>query len=199
MNFVYESKSRLSSGLCREIISRFEKDDRKGPGVSGGAQVQLDIKRSTDLQISGLNEWKDVDDILFKKLNNALEEYKCHLRRTEYYGVQWGSIQNSLSNVKDTGYQIQRVKKNEFYVWHHDFHMTDNRVMIFIWYLNDVPEEHGGATQFHFGGGEKIQPEEGKLIIFPAQWPWLHRGCPVIGDTTKYIITGFIVVNNDTD
>lgn len=196
MNFVYEIENTLSSKLCKDIINRFEGDDRKQIGRTG-AGVQKDVKRSTDLFITGLDNWKDIDDVLFKKLNVYIKLYINYLLRTEYYNVNAGAIANTLSNVKDTGYQIQRIQKGEFYKWHHDFSNTQKRILVFIWYLNDVLEEHGGATQFHFGSCKKIQPKEGKLILFPAQWPWLHRGCTVTGDTTKYIITGFILINDD--
>ena len=55
----------------------------------------------------------------------------------------------------------------------------------------DVKEEkNGGATEFC--NGYKVQPTEGKLIIFPCCWMYVHRGCEIINDANKYIITTFI-------
>ena len=73
----------------------------------------------------------------------------------------------------------------DFYTWHHD--CMDDRLLTIIWYLNDVNQD--GYTEF--SSGLKIQPEIGKILMFPAQWPWVHRGYPPKYET-KYICTGWI-------
>ena len=44
-------------------------------------------------------------------------------------------------------------------------------------------------TEFYTG--LKIKPEVGKILMFPALWPWVHRGYPPKSET-KYICTGWI-------
>ena len=88
-------------------------------------------------------------------------------------------------NTEDTGYHIQETVPGAGYVWHHD--SMDNRLLSIIWYLNDIHED--GYTEFFTG--LKIQPEVGKIIMFPALWPWIHRGYPPKSET-KYICTGWI-------
>ena len=56
-----------------------------------------------------------------------------------------------------------------------------------IWYLNDVKD--GGYTEFI--DGTRIQPEAGKLIIFPSTWDFLHRGVSPKTET-KYLCTGWV-------
>ena len=63
----------------------------------------------------------------------------------------------------------------------------DSRILTIIWYLNDINED--GYTEFYTG--LKIQPEMGKILMFPALWPWVHRGYPPKYET-KYICTGWI-------
>lgn len=53
-------------------------------------------------------------------------------------------------------------------------------------YLNDV--ENGGDTFFnHFN--VKIQPRQGKTLIWPAEWTHAHSG-QIVNSGKKYIITG---------
>ena len=85
----------------------------------------------------------------------------------------------------DTGYQIQKTQPGDYYIWHHD--QTTSRLVTFIWYLNDVKDD--GYTEFI--DGTRIQPEAGKLIIFPATWDFLHRGVSPKTET-KYICTGWV-------
>ena len=69
-----------------------------------------------------------------------------------------------------------------------------NRLLTIIWYLNDIHED--GYTEFY--SGLKVQPEEGKIMMFPALWPYVHRGFPPKSET-KYICTGWIRVSNYPD
>ena len=49
--------------------------------------------------------------------------------------------------------------------------------------------KNAGYTEFL--DGTKIQPEAGKLVIFPATWMYVHRGVSPKKET-KYICTGWI-------
>jgi len=66
----------------------------------------------------------------------------------------------------------------------------------YIYYLNDASEFEGGRTQFRIGTGEddimSITPEKGKLILFPANCIFTHRGEPVTKGH-KYLATGWVV------
>jgi hypothetical protein len=54
-------------------------------------------------------------------------------------------------------------------------------------YLNDVTE--GGETEFYYQQHFET-PEQGKLIIWPSDWTYLHRGIPS-PTQVKYILTGW--------
>ena len=177
-DFIYVERDALPKSFCNNVIEKFEQDDRKRQGQVGGG-VQLDIKRSSDLSISELDDWKSYDQAFFKSLNGGLKKYIRFLPE-EYMKHR------ALSELgNDTGYQIQRTQPNDYYIWHHD--QTTTRLVTFIWYLNDIKD--GGYTEFI--DGTRIKPEAGKLIIFPATWDFLHRGVSPKTET-KYLCTGWV-------
>ena len=57
MDFVLEIPNNLSKEICEDIIKRYEEDDRKGPGKTLSGEMTT-VKKSTDLHISVLKEWK---------------------------------------------------------------------------------------------------------------------------------------------
>ena len=177
-DFIYIQKDALPRSFCNNVIQKFELDDRKRQGQVGSG-VRLDIKRSCDLSITGKEDWESYDEAFFKSLNNALKEYLKFIPQ-EFIEFK------ALSRFEDdTGYQIQKTQPGDYYIWHHD--QTKTRLVTFIWYLNDVKDD--GYTEFI--DGTRIQPEAGKLIIFPATWDFLHRGVSPKTET-KYICTGWV-------
>lgn len=178
LDFIYIQKDALPRSFCNNVIQKFELDDRKRQGQVGSG-VRLEIKRSCDLSITGKEDWVSYDEAFFKSLNNALKEYLKFIPQEFIEFKALGRFED------DTGYQIQKTQPGDYYIWHHD--QTKTRLVTFIWYLNDVKD--GGYTEFI--DGTRIQPEAGKLIIFPATWDFLHRGVSPKTET-KYICTGWV-------
>lgn len=173
-NFIKEYKKSLPLDLCEEIIKRFEEDSRKKNGVTTGG-YKPEYKKSLDLHISDLENWKDIDVKLYNALQSGIKSYI-----KEFYNIN--------KKIHDVGYNIKKMKANEgFYHWHCDNGRKENRILTFIWYLNTV--KNGGETEF-FYQKIKIKPEAGKLLIFPSFWTHLHRGKMPI-DSDKYIISGW--------
>lgn len=175
-----EIEKSLDPDFCCSLINKFEKDTRKSPGKTGNG-VNEDLKKSVDLYISDLEEYKEEDKVLFESLAKGLEKYRFE---------KLLPIDYDFFEVNDSGYQIQRTDPDGYYNWHHDFICQDvklpyMRVLTFIWYLNTVKE---GETEFAFHG--KVKPEQGKLLLFPASWDNIHRGLPP--RSTKYICTGWV-------
>ena len=55
-------------------------------------------------------------------------------------------------------------------------------------FLNDITED-GGETEWLYQK-IKIKPEKGLTVIWPAEWPWTHRGV-MCEKQAKYIATGW--------
>ena len=166
---------------CNDIIKRFEdsKSEHYQGRVGQNFTKQKDIKRSTDMVISGKNNWKDIDELLFTSLSKALSSIK---KEFEFFNGPF----------KDVGYAIQRTNPGEYYHWHIDggSHQFSDRQLVAIWYLNDV-NGPGGETEF-INQNVKIKPEIGKLILFPPFWTHEHRGVK-LQKGVKYIATTWVV------
>tara|TARA_B100000686_G_C16376234_1_gene755089 strand:+ start:174 stop:767 length:594 start_codon:yes stop_codon:yes gene_type:complete len=180
-SFIFEFNDSLSKDKCDEIIGRFENssDQHYKGRVGQNFKEDSSIKKSTDMVISGKDEWKDIDELLFTGLAKALSKIK------KQYSFFNGPF-------KDIGYAIQRTDPGEFYHWHIDSgsHQFSDRQLVAIWYLNDV-EGPGGETEF-LNQNVKVKPETGKLILFPPFWTHEHRGVK-LQKGVKYIATTWIV------
>jgi Rps23 Pro-64 3,4-dihydroxylase Tpa1-like proline 4-hydroxylase len=180
-SFIFNKKNALPGDVCNEIIERFEANlDDQYPGRIGQqAAEETDIKRSTDLVVSNKSHWGDIDKLLFSSLNRALNEFK------NLYPFFKGPF-------KDMGYSVQRTNAGEFYHWHIDggSHEFSHRQLVAIWYLNDLAGS-GGNTQFR-AQEVSVQPEAGKLVLFPPFWTHEHRG-ETLQSGSKYIATTWVV------
>ncbi|OED38783.1 2OG-Fe(II) oxygenase [Chromatiales bacterium (ex Bugula neritina AB1)] len=178
---IYCVENTLPLSLCSNMIERFESaTDEQYPGRVGQTeQENLQVKRSTDLVISGKPHWRDIDRSLFSSLASAMRFMRQH---NAFFSGRF----------KDYGYAIQRTDPGEFFHWHVDSgsHSFSDRQLVAIWYLNDVPGP-GGETEFRHQQ-IKIKPETGKLLLFPPFWTHEHRGVTLQAGV-KYIATTWVL------
>jgi hypothetical protein len=88
-------------------------------------------------------------------------------------------------------YKIQRTDPGEgYHMWHceNGDKQFMRRLGVYLLYLNDV--EEGGETEFLYLS-KRVQPKQGRLLIFPPNYPWAHRGNPPLSGS-KYIMTGWL-------
>ncbi len=177
----------LDRALCAEIIQRFDADERRAPGriYRQGAVGTLasDVKHSWDLEIPDDERWGDLFRRLHVPVMGCLEHYLSRSPVLQSFPLQ------------GTGYKIQMYPRNEGYFhWHADAteKSVRSRVVSLILYLNDVLQ--GGETEF-MHQGIKVSPRAGQLLMFPAGWNHVHRGCmPASGD--KYIVQTFVRIKD---
>ena len=179
--FIFEKRGALPLDICSEMIRRFEQhEDEQYEGRLGQqAGKDRNIKKSTDLVVSGKPHWQDIDRELFRSLGLAIAEFR------EAFPFFKGPF-------KDSGYAIQRTSPGEHYHWHIDggSHEFSQRQLVAVWYLNDVPGP-GGETEFSYQN-VIIRPEAGKLLLFPPFWTHEHRGV-TLQQGVKYIATTWAV------
>ena len=181
LSFIYEKERALPPDVCAEAIRRFEASaDQQVPGRIGQAgEIAPQVKRSTDLRISGREDWRDIDRILAQQLVSTFNAFALEF---PFFAA---------NKFKDIGYNLQRTLPGEYYHWHVDAGPGEfsARQMVAIWYLNDVPGP-GGETEFPLQE-VTIRPAQGKLLLFPPFWTHVHRGGK-LEKGVKYIATTWI-------
>jgi hypothetical protein len=185
-DYIYINRYSLSDDTCNSIINMFDNDPNVHEGVILNGLININVKKTNDLNIDIKdNNHKIFDEVLYKELNTNLNAYLSSLKEKNI-------LLTHFNNISDDGFHIQKYEKNNgFYKYHVDqsYNVKSKKIRIiaYIWYLNTV--EVGGETEF-LNGKYNIKPEVGKLILFPALWTYPHKGnIPISND--KYIITGW--------
>jgi len=181
---IFEMRNVFTSEQCQLFIDYHEQSPNKLVGaVLCGVHK---IKKSTDVRINSFCKY-DLDLIQIYKdgIQKVSVEYMKHLNDINQDGRLSSLMVGDLS-----GPQIQRTSKGEFFNWHSDY--NKQRMLAIIIYLNDIDEENGGSTEFN--SGRKVQPETGKVLIFPTSQLHLHRGNTILNGHSKYIISAFVLI-----
>jgi len=180
-SFIYEIPDALSTAQCADMIERFEANPEQqyAGRIGQGESEQTRVKKSTELRISGRDNWHDIDQLLLASLGHGLN----HLSAIHPYFAS--------NSFKDMGYNLQRTSPGEYYHWHVDSGpgSFSQRQLVAIWYLNDVNDDDG-ETEFYFQN-VSVLPRTGKLILFPPFWTHLHRG-KTLNAGVKYIATTWV-------
>ena len=190
--FIKVYDNTLTEQFCKNVCEKLDNDGRKKLGVFNKyKETDPNFKTSLDLHISRLPEWKEEDDVFFTTISQFLKQYREDIQTSTNGKFFYGDGDDYFS---DTGYQVKVYKPDGHYDWHSDYAIHDYsgvRALTFIWYLNEDFDE--GETEFF--NGEKIIPKIGRLLIFPANWIYVHRGCTV-KTKNKYIATGWYCHQN---
>lgn len=181
LSFVYEIENAIPAAFCDDMIARFEanREQHHIGRIGEGQDIEQSIKLSTDLRISGRDEWQDVDQLLFRSLGKALSQLAADF---PFFAV---------NRFRDMGYQLQRTREGEFYHWHIDSGPGEfsQRQLVAIWYLNDV-DGPGGTTDFALQE-ISVRPEKAKMVLFPPFWTHIHRNA-TLEQGVKYIATTWL-------
>lgn len=188
-NFISVFKDVYPDSFCEFIISEFERAKSDGAG-------------NTRLNSEGaISHVKDDFFIFANGKNIAFHEFEGQ----NAYQIFWDGLQkcfvaykekySTLENVKlrCNSMKIQKTSTGGgYHVWHAEQGNDDsaNRGLVYMLYLNTLPEGSCGETEFLYQG-QRVKPEENSLIIWPAAFTHTHRGNAVYGDTSKYVITGW--------
>ena len=167
---LYEDQNKLNKTLNRissEKSSILEKQDRQYFAIGGNIDIW----------------WEDLKTLIF----NFDIAFKHYIETT---GAKDGyNLPFYFTNIK-----IQKTLPTEgYHVWHleHGKSFSDSpRAFVFSIYLNDV--EDGGETEF-LNFSKRVKPKTGRIIIWPAGFPYVHRGNPPLSGE-KYILTSWMIL-----
>lgn len=197
MSLIRELENIIPSDICKKIIINYEKSNEKHEGKTTRGFDQS-LKKCMDLHIDPNNKvWEKLHRYVSDKL---LEQVICYIQYLSSDVYNFDNMQDFLNIFGDyfgkelrlSGLQMQRYKPGDYFKPHIDSGgINDTRLFALILYLHSLDETQGGETRFY--NGEEIKPKEGKLLIFPATWTYMHEGKPV-KEGYKYIITSFVHV-----
>ena len=126
---------------------------------------------------------KEYYDNFLTKLNSALDEYSAKFIIPEILPEK---INNNFSVT------LLKYMDTDEIDYHYDTSMSDNRIAAALGYFND--DYFGGNLEFkHFN--VELKPDKNSLIIFPSNYPYLHRSAPITSGI-KYAIRCFLVSKN---
>ena len=113
----------------------------------------------------------------------------------ELYAQEYQGITDSSDPVSSWTCKLQKTQSGGgYHVWHCEdgAFIYRDRVLTWMMYLNDIPVENGGATDF-LHQKCSFQPTTGTMVMWPATYTHMHRGSFLTGDIPKYIATGWFL------
>ena len=168
--------------LADKFINHYKNNSDKhlkGQVASDGEPHFSDMKVSTEMNINEEYESelsKTFCDELQIVLNSYIEKYPRI---------------NTLARFNMVPFNIQYYKPGEgFLKWHSERtcgqEPSTSRVLVWMMYCHTI--ETGGGTEF-LHQDYTCKSEKGKVVIWPADWTFTHRGEPC--NEEKMILTGW--------
>jgi hypothetical protein len=219
-DFIEVYEGALDAAACASIVQRFERSGQAVRGRTGGG-VNLALKDSWDIEISGKAEWQDVEQALNGAVLRGLAAY---LRRYRFALIAPFSLK--LPDAK-TG-ELRAIDQASFEALS-DAELTQLMLAVFrpgsinlqkyfadqggypYWHCEQYPKDKGAETLHRvllwtiylnegFGAGEtefiyqerRIVPATGALLIAPTAFTHTHRGNRPQG-RDKYIATSWVL------
>lgn len=174
--YIHIYKNFIPNELCNEIIEEFGDDLRWGKSIlSSGFDPKVRNCSSINISTSKVSKKK-------KKIDNDICNYMHKIVKEE---VQ---IYPELTITQDSGYNLLRYTKGQFYIQHVDNCKEYPRELSCSIILNDDYE--GGEFSF-FNNTEKYKLTKGSVIVFPSNFLFPHQILPVTEGVRYSIITWF--------
>lgn len=172
---------------CNEFINYFERLKSMNL-VFDRQETQDGLKHEKNDETAFLLD-KDVitltkeTPIFFNFLNRFWDCYKMY---ADTYSVLHTSEMHGMSSIR-----LQKTVPGQgYHNWHYESSDSAAAKRIVAWqlYLNTINE--GGETEFLYLS-KRVNPKEGRLVIWPTSYTHTHRGNPPL-NKTKYVLTGWL-------
>lgn len=208
-NFIEIYEKSLPDEICDLIISYFtthKEFAQPGATLSAGISVDPGKKDSTDMNLLSFKDdispeiWRALAECIREGMANYVLKYPIlggtkamKIYRDQDKEKARTELWNGFSVYPFTALAKKYEKcKQGYHMMHcdqgHNFpHIYRQSVCMF--YLNDVHE--GGETEF-MHQKLKVKPQKGSLVIFPAFYTHIHKGC-IPRSNDKYILNFWII------
>ncbi len=187
-NFIGVYDNYITKDDCDKAIRLYEEQDKFNNTINriGGEKASITEKQDQQYFAYGGNIdvwWEELKPMMVN-FDLAWNHYLKNVGADDCYRVPFHF----------TCLKIQKTLPTEgYHVWHIEHGKgfdNEPRAFVFSIYLNDV--EEGGETEFlHFS--KRTKPKTGRIVIWPAGFPYLHRGNPPLSGE-KYILTSWMML-----
>ena len=188
-NFIGVYDNYITREECNKAIKIFEEQYKFNNTINRLAFEGANVLQKQDQQLFATSENMD---IWWERLKPMMLNYDL---ACNHYVKNTGADQSYDGGpFFFTSLKLQKTYPTEgYHVWHIEHAKgfeTEARAFVFSIYLNDI--EEGGETEFlHFS--KRVQPKAGRIVIWPAGFPYVHRGNPPLSGE-KYILTSWMML-----
>jgi len=186
----------LSKNFCEKLIRIFEENPQYHYSGVTASGYNTEFKHTTDFNIAGYDEFRAETDWITRVANEKVSDYLNRFPTNENFNTHNYLFSNGTYYPV---WQLQKYVKNEghFNSYHTEGEYWEfyNRIFAVMFYLNDV--EDGGETEF-LHQEMMIKPTQGTFLVWPAPWPYVHKG-HVPKSNNKYILTTWLNRNENID
>jgi len=187
-NFIGVYDNYITEEECNKAIKLFEDQNKFKNTINriSGENASVLEKQDQQYFVNHTNVnvwWEDLRTMLFN-FDIAWKHYIKNTGADEAYRLDFHYTSLKIQKTLPTqGYHIWHIEHNKGFD-------NEPRAFVFSVYLNDVDE--GGETEFlHFS--KRVKPKKGRIVIWPAGFPYVHRGNPPLAGE-KYILTSWMMV-----
>lgn len=190
-NFVGIYDGYFSDQFCDNLIEHFHWCQKNNRAYKRPEDEKFKKDDAANLEPNVIEEI----NFMFPQVQGYIQEFN-----DKFWNECYADYLSKYSTLKDYDqhtiytYKVQKTEPSGgYHVWHSEdgTMQFSRRIGVYILYLNDV--EEGGETEFLYLS-KRVSAKKGRLLIFPPNFPWTHRGNPPLSGT-KYILTGWIEFN----
>ena len=189
-NFIRSYENAVSEELCKDLMDYFDSLEEYKKVFGRQSYDKDDCKfRSDTYAFLDRDDLCGIRSLGARSLGNELlTQVGPHL---ESYCEEFGLARMKRDMLMLESMKMQKVRPGQgYHTWHCEVSSNcQSRVLVWMFYCNTITE--GGETEFLFQR-KRFSPETGKLLIWPAYFTHTHRGGLVLGETPKYIVTGWL-------
>jgi hypothetical protein len=187
-----------SKEWCKILIDAFEmyNNQRLQKNILDGSFSQPASNEGKSQFINGQLGRKD-EQLFLEVADSTLAAHTNAIIGSafELYAQEYQGITDSSDPVSSWTCKLQKTQSGGgYHIWHCEdgAFVYRDRVLTWMMYLNDIPVENGGATDF-LHQKCSFQPTTGTMVMWPATYTHMHRGSFLTGDIPKYIATGWFL------
>ena len=187
-NFIGVYDNYITKEECNKAIKLYEDQNKFNNTINRIGFEQASILEKQDQQFfaapNNIDVWWQSLKPMMINFDIAWNHYIKNVGADDAYQVPFHFTDLKIQKTLPTeGYHVWHIEHGQGYD-------NEPRAFVFSIYLNDV--EEGGETEFlHFS--KRVIPKAGRIVIWPAAFPYLHRGNPPLSGK-KYLLTSWMML-----